>query len=249
MIGLYGVAVYNEIEQENNFHTIFANHPIEAVILACENNEVDKKEMLQNYQDLGELLTYYADRNIYVTEPFFLSDLNEVVGKVLTAREIEVLYSLPTNTVGRDIQRGKLDNYKKEGFIRQSGSTWLIHEMVADKEYNLRPKAKINTILPRTLVTKADIETFLLNLDQYSQSIIETGEDKFHVFEFNELLDIGYSNHLILSHDIKGFYYEHASSKKDRDNRSAKSIPYDELIEIVYKNRASVSEVIKKAIL
>ncbi|OIJ11486.1 hypothetical protein BKP35_12140 [Anaerobacillus arseniciselenatis] len=90
---------------------------------------------------------------------------------------------------------------------------------------------------------------FLLNLDRYSQSIVEIRDEKFHAFEFNELLDIGYSNHLILRHDLRGFYYNHISTEVDRNSRSAKPISFDELIEIVYENKKSVSDTINKIFL
>ena len=60
------------------------------------------------------------------------SDKVKTLGEVMTTKEIEKLYELPVNAVVQDIRLGKI----KSGHFRQSGKTWLVTRVEANRVYS-----------------------------------------------------------------------------------------------------------------
>lgn len=241
---IFGVAVFNRYEKTNVLHKVLAINEVESVIRACEDEENDIIELLEHFEELSDILEYYADREIYVSEPVLLNDEEKVLDKVMTPREIEERYNLKPNSVGRDIQRikefkdSKLSKYFKYNLIRQSSSTWLIHELVADREYSMKPLLR-NEYLQ--IKTSEDIEKFLLNFEEFAE-VMTDDMNEYYVFQFDEKLDIGYSSHMIMKDKNGHFYYHHINNSVQIPNNKAELIWTHELVDLIkkYKNDINV---------
>ncbi|WP_221806248.1 hypothetical protein [Paenibacillus illinoisensis] len=59
----------------------------------------------------------------------------KIISEVMTTSEAEKKHGLPKGTIRRDNSRGTLEKYKKLGLLRQSGSLWLLHDIVILDKY------------------------------------------------------------------------------------------------------------------
>lgn len=62
------------------------------------------------------------------------------ISEVLTTTEAERKYKLSSGSIRRDISRGVLKRYLKQGLLWQSGNLWLLHEFVMKHHYVPRKK-------------------------------------------------------------------------------------------------------------
>lgn len=76
----------------------------------------------------GGVPTFYGTYTI-------CSNCKEVICNVMTTSEGEKKHGLPAGTLRRDISRGKLEKYKKNGLLRLSGNIWLVHDIVILDKY------------------------------------------------------------------------------------------------------------------
>lgn len=87
----------------------------------------------------------------------------KIISEVMTTSEAEKKHGLPKGTIRRDNSRGSLERYKKLGLLRQSGSLWLLHDIVIlDKYKRIETKEEVLPVHSSTTMSEEGIPSDLL---------------------------------------------------------------------------------------
>jgi len=99
-------------------------------------------------------------------------DCKKVLSGIMSFRKAEEKFKLAAGTLKRDNARGKLDRYKERGLIKQSGSTWIIHEIVVMAVYRELPE---HTVTPS--YTAQNIPSSLLERSRSVYNKLKNSDD------------------------------------------------------------------------
>lgn len=223
-----------------------ANDDVEAVIRACEYEEESIDEMLAQYnQDsFFEIIEFYESRGIYVSEPMVNRYVKDSVTDVMTPQEIEERLNLPKDSVNRDLILGKFDEWKKRGYVRKSGTSWLIHSSVPMHVYKGMNRRSLSAELIKRIREDEDAMQFINNFISYADEVIERDTDeKLFYFKFEDpTVDIGGASYEIMFSPTEQAFFKRYTPI----NKKFQSISNHKLKQFVMNQKNAINYVLER---